>query len=66
MSALAAGINLAYPAGDVILLLLVVGSTTVMSGRQRAPWMLLALGFAVNMLGDGMRDRLDPRLARRM
>jgi peptide/nickel transport system permease protein len=40
---------------------------------QIAPWSILIPGFflgltvlAVNMLGDGLRDRLDPRLARRM
>jgi peptide/nickel transport system permease protein len=40
---------------------------------QIAPWTILIPGaflaltvLAVNMLGDGMRDRLDPRLARRM
>ena len=40
---------------------------------QIAPWAILIPGFflaltvlAVNMLGDGLRDRLDPRLARRM
>ena len=38
-----------------------------------APWSILIPGvflaitvLAVNMLGDGLRDRLDPRLARRM
>ena len=40
---------------------------------QIAPWGILIPGvflavtvLAVNMLGDGLRDRLDPRLARRM
>jgi peptide/nickel transport system permease protein len=40
---------------------------------QIAPWCILIPGaflavtvLAVNMLGDGLRDRLDPRLARRM
>jgi peptide/nickel transport system permease protein len=40
---------------------------------QIAPWAILIPGaflaltvFAVNMLGDGLRDRLDPRLARRL
>jgi peptide/nickel transport system permease protein len=40
---------------------------------QIAPWTIFIPGaflavtvLAVNMLGDGMRDRLDPRLARRM
>jgi peptide/nickel transport system permease protein len=40
---------------------------------QIAPWAILIPGcflavavLAVNLLGDGLRDRLDPRLARRM
>jgi peptide/nickel transport system permease protein len=40
---------------------------------QIAPWSILIPGaflaltvLAVNLLGDGLRDRLDPRLARRM
>jgi peptide/nickel transport system permease protein len=40
---------------------------------QIAPWSIFIPGaflaltvLAVNMLGDGLRDRLDPRLARRM
>jgi peptide/nickel transport system permease protein len=40
---------------------------------SRAPWTIFAPGvalalvvLAVNLLGDGLRDRLDPRLARRM
>ncbi|MGH6902474.1 MAG: ABC transporter permease, partial [Geminicoccaceae bacterium] len=40
---------------------------------QIAPWpiffpglCLAILVLAVNILGDGLRDRLDPRIARRM
>jgi peptide/nickel transport system permease protein len=40
---------------------------------QIAPWTIFAPGLclalvvlAVNLLGDGLRDRLDPRIARRM
>jgi peptide/nickel transport system permease protein len=40
---------------------------------SRAPWTIFAPGIAlalvvlaVNLLGDGLRDRLDPRLTRRM
>jgi diguanylate cyclase (GGDEF)-like protein len=51
-SGLAVGVNLAYPVGDVLLLLLVFGGSAVMSGRRKGPWMLLAAGFAVNILGD--------------
>jgi peptide/nickel transport system permease protein len=39
----------------------------------RAPWSIFFPGaalalvvLAVNLMGDGLRDRLDPRLARRM
>jgi peptide/nickel transport system permease protein len=39
----------------------------------RAPWAIFAPGtalalsvLAINLIGDGLRDRLDPRLARRM
>jgi diguanylate cyclase len=51
-SGLGVAVNLAYPVGDVLLLLLVVGGTAVMSGRRKAPWLLLAAGFFVNVLGD--------------
>jgi diguanylate cyclase (GGDEF)-like protein len=44
--------NLAYPVGDVLLLSLVVGGTTVMSGRRKAPWLLMAGGMAINAAGD--------------
>ena len=40
---------------------------------SKAPWTIFFPGallalvvLAVNLLGDGLRDRLDPRLARRM
>jgi diguanylate cyclase len=44
--------NLAFPIGDLLLLALVIGSTAVLPGRRRLPWMLLAFGLAVNTLGD--------------
>ena len=44
--------NLAYPIGDVLLLSLVVGGSTVMSGRRKAPWLLMATGIAINAVGD--------------
>jgi diguanylate cyclase (GGDEF)-like protein len=46
------GTNLAFPIGDLLLLALVIGSTAVLPGRRRLPWMLLAVGLAVNTLGD--------------
>jgi diguanylate cyclase len=44
--------NMAYPIGDVLLLSLVVGGSTVMTGRRKAPWILIAVGNAVNVVGD--------------
>jgi diguanylate cyclase len=43
---------LAYPIGDLLLFSLVVGGSTVMSTRHRAPWLLLAGGIALNVVGD--------------
>jgi diguanylate cyclase (GGDEF)-like protein len=51
-SVLATAVNLAYPVGDVLLLLLVIGGTAAMSGRRKAPWLLIALGLTVNVCGD--------------
>ncbi|MGO9487434.1 MAG: putative bifunctional diguanylate cyclase/phosphodiesterase [Solirubrobacteraceae bacterium] len=44
--------NLAYPVGDLLLLGLVVGSTAMLSGRKKTPWVLLALGMGLNVAGD--------------
>ncbi len=44
--------NMAYPIGDVLLLSLVVGGSTLMTGRRKAPWILIAVGNAVNVVGD--------------
>jgi diguanylate cyclase (GGDEF)-like protein len=44
--------NLAFPIGDLLLLALVIGGSAVLPGRRRLTWMLLALGLAVNSLGD--------------
>jgi len=48
----AAAVNLAYPIADLLLLSLVVGGSTVLSGRRKAPWVLMATGFAINVVGD--------------
>ena len=52
-------------------LLLLIGA--VSSYFQLAPWIILAPGLflaitvlAINLLGDGLRDMLDPRFARRL
>ena len=44
--------NLAFPIGDLLLLAVVVAGTTMLPGRRRLPWVLLAAGFAINALGD--------------
>jgi diguanylate cyclase (GGDEF)-like protein len=50
--ALATATNMAYPIGDLLLLGLVVGGTAILSGRRKAPWVLLAVGIGVNVIGD--------------
>jgi diguanylate cyclase (GGDEF)-like protein len=45
-------VNLAYPVGDLLLLFLIVAGTAILSGRRRAPWLLLAGGAAINVVGD--------------
>jgi diguanylate cyclase (GGDEF)-like protein len=44
--------NLAYPIADLLLLSLIVGGSTVMSGQRKMPWILMAVGNAVNLVGD--------------
>ena len=51
-SSIAAVTNLTYAVGDLLLLSLVVGGSTVMSGRRKAPWILMAGGIAINVVGD--------------
>jgi diguanylate cyclase len=51
-SPLARATNLAYPIGDSLLFALVVGGTTLLSRRARAPWILLAAAMALNAVGD--------------
>jgi diguanylate cyclase (GGDEF)-like protein len=51
-SRLVVAVNLAYPVGDVLLLLLVAGGTAVLSGRHKTPWLLVAAGITLNVAGD--------------
>ncbi|MEO8899001.1 MAG: bifunctional diguanylate cyclase/phosphodiesterase [Candidatus Dormibacter sp.] len=44
--------HLAYPIGDVLLLALIVGGTTLLPGRRHGPWLLLAAACALNAVGD--------------
>jgi diguanylate cyclase (GGDEF)-like protein len=48
----AAATNLAYPVGDLLLLGLVVAGSTVLPGRRKARWLMLAAGYAINAMGD--------------
>jgi diguanylate cyclase (GGDEF)-like protein len=49
---IAVAVNLAYPVGDLLLLVLVVGSTAMLGGRRKTPWVLMASGMALNVVGD--------------
>ena len=44
--------SLAYPIGDLLLLGLVVGATALLSGKRKGPWILLATGIGLNVVGD--------------
>jgi PAS domain S-box-containing protein len=45
-------VSLSFPAADVALLGIVVGSTVFVSGRRRATLVLVAMGIALNAAGD--------------
>ena len=45
-------VNLALPIGDALLLGLIVGGFTILPDRSEAPWILLAAGTALNIVGD--------------
>jgi diguanylate cyclase (GGDEF)-like protein len=51
-SAITVVTNLAYPVADLLLLALVVGGSTLIAGRRKAPWILMATGIAINVVGD--------------
>jgi diguanylate cyclase (GGDEF)-like protein len=51
-SALSDATNLAYPVGDLLLLSLVIGGTVLLTGRGTTPWLLLATGISLNVIGD--------------
>jgi diguanylate cyclase (GGDEF)-like protein len=48
----AAMVNLALPIGDALLLGLIVGGLTILPDRSKTPWILMATGTALNVLGD--------------
>ncbi len=45
-------VSLAYPIGDALLLGVIAGGFAVLSGRRKLPWILLATGMAINVVGD--------------
>jgi hypothetical protein len=51
-SDLATATNMAYPVGDLLMLLLVIGGTVLLSGRGTGQWYLLATGLSVIVIGD--------------
>ncbi|HZU61332.1 MAG TPA: diguanylate cyclase, partial [Solirubrobacteraceae bacterium] len=48
----AVAVDLIYPIGDLLLLIMVVGGTAILPGRTRGPWLMLAGGYALNAVGD--------------
>ena len=52
LSALGTAVNLAYPVGDLLLLILVIGGTVLLSARGSAQWYLLGVGLSVIVIGD--------------
>jgi diguanylate cyclase (GGDEF)-like protein len=52
LSGLGTAVNLAYPVGDLLLLILVIGGTVLLSGRSSAQWYLLGIGLSVIVIGD--------------
>ena len=51
-SGLQLAVSIAYPVGDILLLLLVVAGATLSNRRQLAPWLILALAFVVVSFGS--------------
>jgi diguanylate cyclase (GGDEF)-like protein len=51
-SPLGVATSLAYPIGDLVLLALVVAGSTVLPGRRKTRWLLLAAGYGINAVGD--------------
>ncbi|HWF50733.1 MAG TPA: bifunctional diguanylate cyclase/phosphodiesterase [Solirubrobacteraceae bacterium] len=45
-------INLAYPIGDLLLVGLVIGGSAMFPGGRSTAWVLLAVGYCVNTVGD--------------
>ena len=44
--------DLAYPIGDVLLLILAVGGTAILPGRKNPQWLLIACAIGITAIGD--------------
>ena len=44
--------DLAYPIGDVLLLILAVGATAIIPGKKNPQWLLIACAIGVTAVGD--------------
>jgi methyl-accepting chemotaxis protein len=51
-SGISVAVNLYYPAGDLLLLVMIVGCVAILRARRRTRWYLMAAACAVNALGD--------------
>jgi diguanylate cyclase len=51
-SGLSVATSLAYPIGDGLLLILAVGGTAIITGRNKAQWLLVAGAIAITAVGD--------------
>ncbi|HVA53262.1 MAG TPA: bifunctional diguanylate cyclase/phosphodiesterase [Acidimicrobiales bacterium] len=51
-SSLATATNLAYPVGDLLLLVLVIGGTVLLAGGASKQWYVLATGLSAIVVGD--------------
>jgi len=49
---IAVATNLAYPIGDLLLLSLAICGTVLLADRRSSPWILLAGGISLNVVGD--------------
>ncbi len=51
-SSIATAVNLAYPVGDLLLLILVIGGTVLLLGGASRQWYVLATGLSAIVVGD--------------
>ena len=55
--------RLAYPIGDLLLLCLLAGGSAMLASRRRAPWLFVATGVVVTVVGN-TADLFDAHLGR--